>query len=89
MTLNDLLRIKGFDLKQVLVMRHRPTEPGLNKILPWLATQRPDFFNAYQQTQGPKEERAMQKAEFVASFIRYGPGKVAKADRRNRHTVPL
>jgi hypothetical protein len=75
MTLNDMLRTKGFDLKQVLVMRHRPIEPGLNKVLPWLAAERPEFFNAFQQTQGPKEERAMQKAEFVASFIRYGPGK--------------
>jgi hypothetical protein len=75
MTLNEMLRIRGFDLRQVLVMRHRPSEPGLNRILPWLATERPDFFNAYQQTQGPKEERAMEKAEFVASFIRHGPGK--------------
>ena len=37
MNLNDLLRDKSIDPHQVLVLRHRPTEPGLNKVLPWLA----------------------------------------------------
>ncbi len=34
MTLNDLLRGKNIDPEQVLVMRHRPSEPELNKVLP-------------------------------------------------------
>jgi len=72
MTLNDLLTNKKFDLSQVLVMRHRPSEPELNKVLPWLASERHDVFNAYQQTQGEKVEKSLLKAQYVASFIRYG-----------------
>jgi hypothetical protein len=75
MNLNDLLTGKGIDPQQVLVMRHRPHEPGLNKVLPWLAAEKPDVFNAYQQTQGPKVEKAMLGARYVASLIGHQPGK--------------
>jgi hypothetical protein len=57
------------------VLRHRPTERELNKVLPLLAADRPDLFNAYQQTHGEKLERAMTKAGYVASFIGHEPGK--------------
>src|SRR5690349_13164949 len=72
MTLNDLLRGKGIDPEQVLVLRHRPSEPELNRVLPWLAAERPEVFNAYQQTQGEQLSRTMQGmvgAGYVASFI--------------------
>src|ERR1700683_240529 len=74
MTLNDLLRSKSIDPKCVLVLRHRPTEPELNKVLPWLAAEKHDVFNAYQQTQGTIE-KSMATAKFVASFIGHEPGK--------------
>ncbi|OHB68238.1 MAG: hypothetical protein A2Y77_01645 [Planctomycetes bacterium RBG_13_62_9] len=60
------------------MLRHRPWEPELNKVLPWLAAEKPDLFNAYQQTQGEKVERAMRRMEgsgYVASFIGREPGK--------------
>ena len=41
MNLNDLLRDKSIDPKQVLVFRHRPTESELNNVLPWLASKKP------------------------------------------------
>jgi hypothetical protein len=72
MTFNELLKGKGYVLEQVLVMRHRPQEDKLNKVLPLLAVNRPDLFNAYQQTQNTKIEKAVQQAGFVASFIRFG-----------------
>lgn len=78
MNLNDLLRGKGIDPKQVLVLRHRPSEPELNKWLPWLAAEKPDAFNAYQQTQGTRLESAMsamKSAGYVAAFIGRKPGK--------------
>ena len=78
MNLNDLLKGKDIDPQHVLVLRHRPHEPELNKVLPWLAAERPDVFNAYQQTQGEKLERvmeAMKGAGYVASFIGREPGK--------------
>ncbi|HEV2200338.1 MAG TPA: hypothetical protein VGR73_11010 [Bryobacteraceae bacterium] len=73
--LNDLLRKAGVDPQQTLVFRHRPFEPELNKVLPWLAAERPKVFNAYQQTQGEKLEKVMKDAAYVASFIGHEPSK--------------
>ncbi|NGY03364.1 GIY-YIG nuclease family protein [Solimonas terrae] len=78
MKLNDLLNQQGIDPSHVLVLRHRPSEPALNKVLPWLAAERPEVFNAYQQTQGERLEKTMQKLQgkgYVASFIRHSAGK--------------
>lgn len=78
MNLNDLFHAKGIDPKQVFVLRHRPHEPELKKVLPWLAVEKPDVFNAYQQTQAEKLQNAMQKTVgtgYVASFIGHEPGK--------------
>jgi len=74
--LNDLLKGKGVDPKRVLVLRHRPREPELNRVLPWLAAEKPHLFNAYQQTQGTRVERAMQAL--------VGNGYVAPSSGRNR-----
>ena len=57
------------------MLRHRPFEPKLNRALPWLAAVKPDVFNAYQQTQGKKLEKAMARAAYVASFIGHKPCK--------------
>jgi len=75
MNLNALLTDQNIDPREVLVMRHRPHEPELRKVLPWLAAEKPDVFNAYQQTQGQKVENAMLEAKHVASFIGHEPGK--------------
>jgi hypothetical protein len=78
MNLNDLLLNKDIDPCNILVFRHRPREPQLNKVLPWLAAERPAVFNAYQQTQGEKLERvmrAMAGSGRVASFIGQEAGK--------------
>lgn len=78
MTLNDLLRSRKIDPNTVVVLRHRPTEPELRKRLPWLAAERPDVFNAYQQQQGGPLERVMARlagAGTVASFIAHGAGR--------------
>src|SRR5450759_4019623 len=75
MNLNDLLLAKSIDPQQVLVLRHRPFEPELNKVLPWLAAEKPDVFNAYQQTQGDRVEKAMLGASYIASFIGREAGK--------------
>ena len=69
MELNDLLKRQDIDPAGVVVLRHRPQESGLARVLPWLAEEKPDIFNAYQQTQSEQLERAMQSAKYVASFI--------------------
>lgn len=75
MELNDLLLANEINPREVIVLRHRPSEPDFNKTLPLLAADKPDLFNAYQQTQGEKLERAMTTAKYVASFIAHGAGK--------------
>ncbi|CAO3405476.1 GIY-YIG nuclease family protein [Azospirillum palustre] len=75
MFLNDLLTAGGVDSKQTLVLRHRPTEPTLARVLPWLAAERTDLFDSYQSCQGERLEAAMSKLPYVASFIAHGPGR--------------
>ena len=75
MNLSDLLRSKDVDPQQVLAFRHRPLEPELNKVLPWLAAEKPEVFNAYQQAQTKQVEQKMTRAGYVAAFIGHQPGK--------------
>jgi hypothetical protein len=71
MLFNDLLAEENIDPAGVLVLRHTPrAEDGkLREVLPLLADAKPDVFNAYQQTQTPKVEADMLRAQHVASFI--------------------
>ena len=75
MELNDLLIREGIEPKDVLVMRHRPHEPEVRKVLPWLAAEKPDIYNAYQRSQSPRVESALKKATFLVSFIGQESGK--------------
>lgn len=77
MELNDLLIKEKIDLKTVLVLRHRPHERKLRKVLPWFAAERPSLFNYYQRTQTPFVEKALQRAKYVASFLGHEVGKAA------------
>lgn len=71
MNFNDLLKNKGIDPEKVLAFRHRPTEATLNKVLPWIAAEKPDLFNAYQQTQGEKLlEKVMERMKHAPQFYR-------------------
>lgn len=77
MTLSHILQNASIDPESVLVLRHRPTEPGLRRVLPWLAHEQPTVFNAYQQHHGQKLEKALGKLSgkgYVASFIGMRPG---------------
>lgn len=77
MNLNDLLAKHGLDTKQrkhILIMRHRPHEQALRRVLPWLAAEKPVLFNAYQQTQNERVEKALVQAKYLVSFIGHEPG---------------
>lgn len=72
MELNDLLQKHGIDPQQVIVMRHRPDEPGLRKVLPWMVHEHPAVFNAYQQSHSGPQEEALRKLAgkgWIASFF--------------------
>ncbi len=62
MDFKDLLTDRGIDFDKVMVMRHRPSEPRLRKVLPWLAADKPELFNAYQRIQNHDAEKALIKA---------------------------
>lgn len=78
MDLNLLLEAHSINPHDVIVMRHRPKEPKLAKVIGWLAAEKPEVFNAYQQTQGEKVEKVMctlVNKGYVASFVAQGAGK--------------
>jgi hypothetical protein len=79
MNFNDLLLKEGIDPGKVISFRHRPPEPEVHKVLPWLAAERPELFNAYQQTQrSVRVENALASLSgsgYVASFLGREPGK--------------
>ena len=77
MNFNELLEGKNINPEHVIILRHRP-ENQLNKVFPWLASTRPDLFNAYQQAHGERVEKVMhilEKTGYVASFIGREAGK--------------
>jgi len=73
--LNTLLTMQRIDPAKTLILRHRPFEASLDRVLPWLAAEKPEVFNAYQQSQGPVLERAMLGAKHLVSCIRNAPGR--------------
>ena len=87
MDFNLLLREAGIAPEQVLLMRHRPWEPKLARILPMLV-ENPVLFEAYQQYQGPRVEASLLKKTYLASFIADGPGRALFVGiyRINGHT---
>lgn len=74
LTFNEALISSGVDLNSVVVFRHRPYEPALNRIFEWIAAERPDLYNCYQSTHSSRIEAALVRAKYIASFIRYGGG---------------
>lgn len=73
--LNDLLRKVAVDPIRTMVMRHVPTEPPLRKVLPWLAAERPELYNAYQSAHGAAVENRLARATHLASFVGHEPGR--------------
>jgi hypothetical protein len=76
MDLNRLLSKIGIDTNttKVLVLRHAPGEPKFRKLLPHLAAQRRDLFDAYQQFQRPRTQTQFTKASYIVSCIGDKPG---------------
>lgn len=79
MNFNDMLLSKDIDPERVVVFRHRPTTREFRRALPWMLTERPELFNAYQQTQSYVRREKVLKSlvgkGYVASFIGHEPGR--------------
>lgn len=72
--LNDLFDRAGIDPSEVVVVRHRPSEARLNKVMPWLVTERPDLFSAYQSIQDRRAAATFTRRRYLASFLGLAPG---------------
>ncbi len=66
---NTLLEQAGLEPNKTLIVRHAPVETELKRVLPWLVVDRPELWRAYQQIQWKSLEKAMIKAQSIASFI--------------------
>lgn len=76
MDFKDLLKAKGFDADakgKIVLLRHRPFEPRLARAMPWMVSERPNLFEAYQSVPG-RPEASLRRAELVASFLGLRPG---------------
>jgi hypothetical protein len=69
---NDLLRIEGVDPRTCKVMLHSPKEPRLRRLLPHLARNRPDLFDAYQATHSDGIARSLANRPVVLVFVDLG-----------------
>ena len=74
MDLKDIVKKHGLPLDKVVVVRHKPKEKELLKVLPWLVGERHDLFNAFQSFQAKQVEASIKKARYIASFITHGSG---------------
>ncbi len=72
---NGLLRSENIDPQGVVVLRHRPYEPELRRLFPWLIAERRELFEAYQRTHGKPVESSVSRAACVASFFGHEAGK--------------
>lgn len=72
---NALLIAEGIDPQGVVVLRHRPYEPSLRKVFPWLIAERRELFDAYQRTHGKPVESSVSRATHIASFFGHQAGK--------------
>ncbi|MEQ1509743.1 MAG: GIY-YIG nuclease family protein [Sphingopyxis sp.] len=91
LTLSELLVRSGIAPEEVLVFRHRPWEPKLNRAFDWIVAERRDLFDCYQDSHAPRTEAALLRARYVASFIRHGSGSalfVGLYERRDQMVMP-
>src|SRR5687768_8648755 len=73
--LKHYLADAGVDPTKSLIMRHRPTATPLREALGWWAAERPQFYNAYQQSQRARQEAMLAKAKYLISCIGSQPGR--------------
>lgn len=73
--LNALLAAESIDPSGVAILRHRPKEPELRKVFPWLIAERRELFDAFQCAHAPKVEQSLVRANYLASFFGHAAGK--------------
>lgn len=69
MEITTLLRGEGLEVNDVAVRFHVSNRPRLDQILPWLADERPDLFDAFQNQHGPQAEAVLKRRRYLCSFV--------------------
>lgn len=76
MDFKDIVRASGInpDRKDKIgLVRHRPYEPELGRVIPWIINDRPQLFEVYQSVPG-RPAASIRRAEYLASFLGLRPG---------------
>ena len=73
-TFNGLLETCGLRPQDVSVILHTPKPRKLHRVLPWLASERPDLFDAYQSVHSTNAESTLRNRPFAAAFVSDGKG---------------
>ena len=66
---NMLLREAGIAPTETAVLLHTPIQPGLRRMLPWIAAEEPEVFDAYQANHSDGVEKTLLGRRWVASFV--------------------
>jgi len=73
---NLLLEAEGLDPANVSVILHTTNQQPLRRMLPWIAAERPDLFDAYQSVHSRQAEATLGKRPYTASFVPLREGKL-------------
>lgn len=65
----DLLRLSGISLSETALALHRPSDPVVRRILPTIAQNMPEVFDAYQGTHPIVPEATLKARKCLASFV--------------------
>lgn len=79
MRLNDILALREIDPKDVAIILHTPRDPRLRRLLPWIAAERVDLFEAYQSVHSPSVEATLKGRKYALSFVDIGDSTLALA----------
>lgn len=73
--LHDLMSSAGIEPYDIAVVRHRPKESKLQKVVPWIVSERPELFCLYQSFQEARATACFRQRRYLLSFLGLEPGR--------------
>jgi hypothetical protein len=79
MRLSQVMRAEGLEPERSTLILHRPKPPGLRRLLPWIAAEQPEVFDAYQSVHSRPAQATLRGRPVTLSFVTVGEGRLAFA----------
>lgn len=79
MRLSQVMRAEGMEPGQATLILHRPKPPHLRRMLPWIAAERPEVFDAYQSVHSRPAQATLRGRPLTLSFVTVAEGRLAFA----------